>query len=395
MKILSRGLSLSVLASTAILAGSASAQTATLHDGTVLTQRSPLEDFGTEGPIYGIDAVNRSLDCMGVTMTLPAFINSAVPGIHGTNDGSGNPITANTFDRLLDSNAMPGGRDAVNGFSGAGRSLFSSALAGQADPTAATAITNHAVTLKSEASTSLGQTVVSDPSMNSYSGGTLKCAGSVYEDSTGKAYFIPDAEAVIELAENVAIGKVMASAPATGTSPASFMIGNMVCMMNQDPRFTHEILGFGGIPLSETALFAALADPVNAGAVVALVGHMVGDKFMMVQWLETDFIDGTAPVHIGVERFRFRDKSNEIRIRGGVDQPDGLSLHIQFMDVAGDLLHEMQEPLIPDLVTGAAVFSARTRDDMNVADVYTISLYCLDGSGNEVARSTYLRSDVE
>jgi hypothetical protein len=55
----------------------------------------------------------------------------------------------------------------------------------------------------------------------------------------------------------------------------------------------------------------------------------------------------------------------------------------------------MQEPLIPDLVTGAAVFSARTRDDMNVADVYTISLYCLDGSGNEVARSTYLRSDVE
>ena len=32
---------------------------------------------------------------------------------------------------------------------------------------------------------------------------------------------------------------------------------------------------------------------------------------------------------------------------------------------------------------------------MNVADVYTISLYCLDGSGNEVARSTYLRSDVE
>ncbi len=386
---------MSVLASTAILAGSASAQTATLLDGTVLSQRFPLEEFGTEGPMYGINVANQSLDCMGVTMTLPAFINNVVPGINGTNDGSGNPITAVNFDRLLDSNAGPGGRDAVNGFRGAARCLFSSALGELTDPDAATAITNHAVALKSEASTSLGQTVVSDPSMNAYSGGTLKCAGSVYEDSTGKAYFIPDAEAVIELAENVAIGKVMASAPATGTSPASFMIGNMVCMMNQDPRFTHEILGFGGIPLSETALFTALADPANDGAVVALIGHMVGDKFMMVQWLETDFIDGTAPVHIGVERFRFRDKSNEIRIRGGVDQPDGLSLHIQFMDVGGGLLHEMQEPLIPDPLTGGAQFSARTRDDMNVIDVHTISLYCLDGSGNEVARSTYLRSDVE
>jgi hypothetical protein len=41
------------------------AQSAVLHDGTVVIQKVPLELFATEGPIWDIDVANRRIRVIG------------------------------------------------------------------------------------------------------------------------------------------------------------------------------------------------------------------------------------------------------------------------------------------------------------------------------------------
>ena len=51
------------------------AQSAVLHDGTVLVQKVPLELFATEGPIWDIDVANRRILVTGRYVTIPASLN--------------------------------------------------------------------------------------------------------------------------------------------------------------------------------------------------------------------------------------------------------------------------------------------------------------------------------
>jgi hypothetical protein len=86
------------------------AQSAVLHDGTVVIQKVPVQLFATEGPIWDIDVANRRIRVTGRYLTIPASVNGMPWGLEGTEviDGEGNslgPISAANMDRLLDSRA--------------------------------------------------------------------------------------------------------------------------------------------------------------------------------------------------------------------------------------------------------------------------------------------------
>lgn len=72
----------SVVAATGALAvsGASLAQavpTAVLHNGTVVTQKVPLQPYAVEGSIWDIDIPNRSIITMGQTVHVPSTIGGA------------------------------------------------------------------------------------------------------------------------------------------------------------------------------------------------------------------------------------------------------------------------------------------------------------------------------
>ena len=235
----------------------ACAQSAVLHDGTVLIQKVPLEIFGTEGPMWDIDVEKRQVRVTGRVVTMPAMLNGSEFAIEGTDvvglDGhSLGPITAANFDRLADVRAAV--KDVVPDTAcpdcgilrfGPIRSLFSTtearggALVDGDDELdrvpeiqrmiednyfflARNIYVNHASTLGVDW---LGRIGIRDqngayptnpnqlPNRRYWkypgtAGGTLKSAGTIYVDAQGNEYMIPDLEAVIELSENVVLGPV-------------------------------------------------------------------------------------------------------------------------------------------------------------------------------------------
>ena len=81
---------------------------ARLWNGTVVTQKQPLEFYFTEGPIWNLDVAGRQIFCAGKAVHVPALIDGEQPALAGTEllDAAGvsiGPITAATFDRLVDS----------------------------------------------------------------------------------------------------------------------------------------------------------------------------------------------------------------------------------------------------------------------------------------------------
>jgi len=377
--------------------GFAQGSTATLADGTTLTIRTPLQPFGTEGPIWKLDASTKEIFAMGHNVTIPATVDGATISIGGTSDGLGGEISASTFDRLLDVNAAPGGRDTNGTFTGAARSILSTDLAQAQLPTTHAQMEAQFDALFNAAITAHPTVVLPPESITAayprMTGGTLKCAGHVYEDAAGNSYFIPDLELVIELAENVVGGTVVSSHPGGAGTPASFVVGGLLLVMNQDPRFTASISGLGGVPLSEEDFFAQLG--LNPTAPVSAIGHLIGDHLMLVQEIETELINPGAGVQITAEKFKFKNSKDEIRIRGTVDKPEGLTLRIQFLE-GTTVLHDFAEPMVVDPLVGPfAEYDARSKEDVDVEDVDAVSIYVLDAAGIEVARETFLRADVE
>ena len=377
--------------------GFAQGTTATLADGTSLTIRTPLQPFGTEGPIWKLDPLTKEIFAMGHNVTIPATVDGAPILIGGTSDGLGGEISASTFDRLLDVNAAPGGRDTNGSFTGAARSILSTEVAQAQTPITHGQIEAQYNALFNAAIAAHPGVVLPPQAITTtyprLTGGTLKCAGHIYEDVAGNSYFIPDLELVIELAENVVGGTVASSHPGGAGTPASFVVGGLLMVMNQDPRFTASISGLGGVPLSEEDFFAQLGS--NPTAPVSAFGHLVGDHLMLVQEIQTELISPSAGVQITAEKFKFKNGKDEIRLRGTVDKPDGLTLRIQFLEGA-TVLHDFAEPMVVDPLVGPfASYDARSKEDVDVEDVDAISIYVLDAAGIEVARETFLRADVE
>ena len=427
----------SLAAAMLTLCGSAAAQgqTALLDDGTTLSIKFPLAEFTTEGAIFDLIPQTKQIFVTGIGVTIPTSVDGVAVVIHGTGDGGTldangvviagtvHGIEAHNFDRLLDENAIAGGRSIGNAsdinFTGAARSIFSTDRFLMNHPL------NSAVQVKMfdqfnahRDGAYLGHAGVLTPppavpnalplNYPSMSGGTCKSAGHVYLDSVGNEYYIPDLEVVIELSENVTAGLVRSVAlpvvdPVTGeiTQPGSLVIGDLIVMLNQDPRFGADSFGLGLATIPSAVMWANL----QVGSMVVVIGHMIGEDFMYGQEVETDAVDVDAPPQISAEQWLFRDDADRIRFRGFLDKPfvrDAagnntatlLQLHVQFIS-NGIIELDRLEDLTVD-ITGVGQYRVRSRDEVDVATITQVSMYATDPTdGSEVVRETWNRIDVQ
>jgi len=192
-------------------------------------------------------------------------------------------------------------------------------------------------------------------------GGTLKSAGHVYVDAQGNEYFVPDIEVVIELAENVSTGVISSIARGNSSRPDSFVMGDMLVVFNQDPRFGADVLGLADAVIPREVFFNQIAP---GQSFCDVIGHMVGEHVMFVQEVLTEFVDPAAGIQISADRFVIRVAAGEARWRGIIDKPQGVILFAVLIDTAPDGVQTQREfdvPVVIDALTGAGTYDARFR----------------------------------
>jgi hypothetical protein len=387
--------------------------TAVLADGRILTQVQPPRLFATEGPIWNLDLANQGIVVTGRKVTIPATLNGAPFFIEGSsvlgNDGTaGTGIGGANFSRLLDSSAIGQDRDFTREGEflgpkrlGAARSVFSTGEARRSTdstdlvrtPLATQAIEANYFQMV-QACYAVHDDVLpadfldragirgADPAnwvYPSVTGGTLKSAGTIFEDAQGNEYFVPDVEAVIELAENVATGVVRSVARGNATRPDSFVIGDMLIIFSQDPRFGADVLGLADAHIPRELFFRQ----VEAGATTCdTIGHMVGEHVMFVQEVLTEMVDETAPIIITAERIQFRlaGGRSEARWRGVIDKPEEIDQLFAVLYSPGINGTEVETAIpvaiIPNIDAPGATYNVRLRavPGVNLAAVTHIKM---------------------
>jgi hypothetical protein len=418
------------------LAAQASAQTAVMLDGRVLTRKEPLSLFATEGPVWNLDLANQGIMVTGRTVTIPATVNGEPLLIDGSSvlsgDGHGVGIGAANFSALLDRHAISRDRNTqrVSGRNGprrlgAVRSIFGTSEARRAaspgilrDHQAQTQIEQnyfqiveqcyqaHAAVLPPDfldlcgvlarSAPADGNSTAGNPGQafraglrttaRSYpmtTGGTLKSAGHIYLDSAGKEYYVPDIEVVLELAENVATGIIRSLARGNATRPDSFVIGNMLVVFNPDPRFGADVLGLADAHIPREIFFS---QSVPGQTSCDIIGHMVGEHVLFVQEVLTELVDPDAEIQISADRFVIRVGAGEARWRGLIDKPDGVVLFAVLIDTAANgtqTRREFNVPIVIDPLTGGAGYDARFRG-INLANTTHIEMQARDAATNEI-----------
>jgi hypothetical protein len=400
-------------------------------NGDLLTLKVPESPFATEGPIWDIDTANHAITVTGKTLTFPRFLDGQHLELNGSSafgqDGEAETgINATTFDRLLDINATD--RDVVPARQGATRSLFSTSETRRVDATkpasrnlqayqnmkanyfryVKAAAAKHTAVLPTDFLDRAGIGREGGDLYPVTAGATLKSAGHIYLGPDGKEYYITDIEAVLELSENVASGKIISIDGGDAVTPASFVIGDLLIIMNQDPRFGAHIFG-----LAEMDIPLDIFVSQGKGKTVDTIGHTVGEHVLFVQEIISDLIDTTQGIIVMTERWRLDDGANRIRFRGHVSQVNvtgqtgpcpppatgncpraEVALQVKFFDAnsfqIGDTLTAPLDPPGADLVLGVgagappgAVFDFRSRDEINVAAVSTVDIslvYLYDGT---------------
>lgn len=414
---------LAVLVSLCALGSAAMAQTAVMLDGRVLTMKVPAAPFATEGPIWNLDLANQGIIVTGKKVTIANTVNGTPLQISGSSvigqDGeAATGVGAADFDRLLDGHAIGRDRDtAVLADDlgprrlGAVRSLFSTTEAHRPagttnlvrDPEAQALIEQNYFKIVKEAYQAHAATLPADflaraglrganPAKWSYpftSGGTLKSAGHVYLDSRGREYFVPDVEVVIELSENVAGGVVRSAVQGNATRPDSLVIGDLLLVFNQDPRFGADVLGLGEAEIPRHEFFRQV---VAGQTHIDVIGHMVGDHVMFVQEVLTEFIDPNGPPHITADRFRLTVAAGEARWRGTVNKPQNLRLTAVLIDTnaAGrESRRQFAVAMVVDPLTGGATYDARFRN-VNLANTTHVEMVLRNQATNAIeARERY------
>lgn len=402
------------LASLATLSAAtvALSQTAVLHDGTVVTLKAPLESFVIEGSIWNIDAPNRQIFAGGSRVTIPATLNGVEFVLGNTQivnheEVSLGEITAATFDRLTDTNAVL--RDYVqdtNGEAGTirfgpARSMYSTSEARGAvapgldrSPQTEKSIEDAYFFLVRNAyamypAGTLPENFLGKIGIRTETGGypvpnspppprrfwrypasngaTLLAAGSVYVDAKGVEYKIPDFPtkgyfAHVIIAETVLIGNLVASAVGNPNTPDSFVIGETLVLLNQDPRMPMDIIGIAGAPLSRE--WVAANAPV--GSFVAVVGHGIGEHVMFGEAIEVDgafdpAVGGWVGLIDGATRFT---PGRGLQFRGTVVPVAGNSLTYQYgsNDVFTGPVLSLNAVLVIDPLSDSATFNVR--DDL-------------------------------
>lgn len=396
------------------------ASTAVMLDGTVLTQKIPLSVFATEGPIWNLDLANQGIVVTGKTVTIANTVNGEPLLITGSSvlgqDGEAlTGIGATDFDRLNDANAMVRDVDtAVVGENlgprrlGPTRSIFSP-TEGRRNAADAPGLLRDSVTqaaieqnffqiaqLCYEANADalpadflnragLRGEDAANWTYPSSSGGTLKSAGHVYVDSEGNEYFVPDIEVVIELAENVAEGVVTSAVRGDGTRPDSFVIGDLLLIFNQDPRFGADVLGLAEAVIPREEFFKQV---VAGETSIPVIGHMVSEHVMFVQEVLSPFVDPAAGIVITADRFVFRGPNvTEARWRGVVDKPTGLRLVAVMIQTIGgqETRREFNVPMAIDPLTGEGTYDARIRPTRtNLRNLTHIEMQGIDTTTGEI-----------
>jgi len=376
------------LAALAALALPSLSQTATLHDGTVLTRSVADAPFVVEGPLNELNLAGRTLSTMGKTIQIPATLNGqpfvltglAVTNADGTPAGG---IGAGNFDRLADANAL--GRDTHALFAGATRSVFSSVENARTDATApqsrnpaaeAAARANYFAHLQAcypyhaavlpplfldlAGIRGVDSTTWSYPLM---SGSSLLATGQTYLDALGRTYLIPDAGANLGMAEHVVSGPIRSLHAGGPGVPPSFVIGNMLVVMNQDPRFDARVLSLSGAALPRSLFFQN-----GLGRDVTLAGYAVGDHVYYATDVDTTLTDPTAPIVVTATNWLFKNTGNEIRFNGTIDQAAGIALQVKIGTRVWNIA------LVVDPVTGSATYDFRSKGEVNVATVAAVTI---------------------
>lgn len=412
----------------------------------MLQRDPALRFFNTEGPAWDIDLDAWTCTAVGKIVTIPLELNGGPYEFEATEmielglngELTHAPISTAQFDRMADINAMPGspylnlgGTELalVSGVttgiggplrSGATRSLFSTQeallttgfpgvnsrserdVANTIEKIAANhfSLVENALNLPGIAASlpadfrARNGLIDNEDGTTTYiypkqSGGTFKSAGHIYIDPIdGAEYLIPDTVNVYELSENTAAGEVSFIAPGTPShldndgnivtgTPDCFVVDGLLCMFNQDPRFPAEVFG-----AFEQAIPREMFMQNMQGQGIDMVGYMVGDHVMYAMEVFTSLVNFDGVVEVSVERWRYNDNGNEIRFRGGVDEPDGITLvAIIHTDNGGSL--EFNIPLEPavdenNAPAPGAQFGARIEFDLiptaNAANVTGITL---------------------
>ena len=374
----------------------ATGSTAVMLDGRVLTLKNPLSFFATEGPIWNLDLENQGIHVTGKKITIPDTVNGTPLLISGSsvggNDGeAATGIGASSFERLADTHAIGFDRNyAVVSTNlgphrlGATRSIFSTTEARRTkvsdpsllrDPVAQAAIERNYFKIVQQCHAANAAALPADfldragvrGRGNSQSGmtypvttgGTLKSAGHVYVDGQGNEYFVPDIEVVIELAENVASGVVTSVARGDKRRPDSFVIGDLLLIFNQDPRFSAEVLGLNEAVIPREEFFRqVVAGQTN----LDVIGHMVGEHVIFVQEVLTEFTDPAAGISITADGFNIRVGKNEARWLGAVDKPQDVRLVavlINTLPNGAQTTREFPITMALDPLAGGATYDAR------------------------------------
>lgn len=384
---------------------------AVLADGRVLTPVQPLKIFLTEGPITSVLPGSQTIQAQGLNVTIPASVDGTAFEIPGTNF-AGAPITAATMHALLDENAAPGGRDATSPLQrGAVRSIYSSArlrLLNAQDAPHQLAARTHLGHIRNEIATRHvapvlategvavpGQTDQLLPDRFEYSGGTLKSAGHIYQDAQGNQFLIPDLEMAIEIAENIVSGPVT-SVTTAGDYP-SFVVGEMPVVLNPDPRFPVGIQGLGGVSLSPQTFFGILATTQLANVSELVAEGYVVDGVLFALHIDCLFSDPLLLPNPTIDRAQFDNARNEIRLRGIVDKPLGLSMRVELRNGAGTTVATFTPTIVIDpLLGGAGEYSLRQRGGITggLARVASVHILLTDAAGTVVNQRSWLRSEL-
>ena len=415
----------SVLSGSAGLVGMAHGQVAVLANGTVLQQKLPLEIWATEAPIWDIDITARSITAIGQVVTVPASLNGVPFSLEGTEFVSGSgvplgPISANEFDRLSDTFAAT--RDVVIAQPcadcgprrlGPVRSIFSTSEARtfavgvlDRDPNTQRTIEDNFFRIAMNCFIAHRQFLPADflgrigirNAQGQYptnpfqlppraywkyphtSGGTMKAAGTIYVDAVGTEYRIPDGEIVIELSENVTVGRIRSFQKGTPTLPPSFVVNDALVVLNPDPRIMLHAIGIGGRTIEPEILVESL----QAGVEVAVVGYMVSEHVLFAIELElADFWHPSMGIVVSADRFTARADRGELRWRGILAPNEGKTLWAEVGGVAFPV------PFVIDPLTGIATYDMRL-DDVNLEKITTLDMVVRDAeSGEELHRETF------
>jgi hypothetical protein len=421
---------ISTIASLALVSPAFS-QFAQLADGTIVTQKVPLEIWSVEGPIWNVDLANYQIGIMGRVVTIPASYNGEPFAIAGTeiinSDGqSFGGISVDQFDRLTDLNALI--RDVVVASScdecgplrmGPVRSIYSSSEARSASvggtdrsPEIQRIIEDNYFNMginlyarymdvlpaswlgKLGVRNAQGQYPASPFQLppRTYwkypatTGATLKSAGEVFIDVNGNEYLIPNPLACgIEFAENVVIGAPGVVRRGDEMTPDSFLMGDLLVTLNPDPRIEVAFLGVGGAHLSQATMFELLES--GTVAEIGVGGYQVGEHMMFATVIEgEDLYHPSMGIVVTADRFDVRIDRGEIRFRGVLAPAEGNSI---WAEISGQVV---PVPFVIDPLNGFGIYDV-TLEGLNLGKSTLFDLVVRNAKGAEIHRATFDFSD--